>query len=106
MLVSLSPSHPSWPVVLCSGLSLPWNLPCAAGDSSLGFHLPLSGNSQAVSILCLAAESASNVGNLISPRFCVDVHFKVCNFNINSFISLDFLYCNNIYHCLILLEVI
>ena len=91
VLVSLSPSHRSCPFVLCSGLSLPWNLSCAAGDSSLGFHLPLSRNSQAIVIMCLTAESVLNLGNLITPKFCVDALFKVCNVNIFSFPFLDFL---------------
>lgn len=56
--------------------------------------------------MCLTAESASNVGNLISPKFCVNAHFKVCNVNINSSSFLDILYYNNIVPCLIFLEVV
>lgn len=55
VLVSVSPSHPAGPLVLCSGMSLPWILICAPGDSSLGFHLPRSRNSEAVVIMCLMA---------------------------------------------------
>lgn len=91
LLVSLSLSHCSCPPVLCSELSLPWNLPCEAGDNSLGFHLPLFRNSHAVVIMCLSAESVSNLVNLISLKFCEVARFKVCNVNIFSFPFLDFL---------------
>lgn len=45
---------------------------------------------EAVVITCLTAEALSNLGNLISPKFCIDDCFKVYNVNI-SLPFLDFL---------------